>query len=357
MPKLASMTPARKPRLHLAATPGGHLDLMIALAPAFEGYDRTWITAEGPAAEALRGRGERVICLPRFHGFSPKLATYAGKAAALVRRERPDFVVTSGSGSVAPFCAIARAGGAKLMFLETMARIENPSTGGRMLSKMAQRVVVQWPEMTEVYPGALVARPALLEERAEGARHDGEGTFVALGTHIDPFERMLRTVADAVDAGVLPGPIVAQTGVTQAEPRADLRAEAWMGPDELQAAVESARYVVCHSGSGLIARCLRAGRRPLVLPRLERFGEHVDDHQLQLVKKLGEMDCIVPLDGPITAEHLARADRPLPAASASELPGMAELVAAELERLRPSRVVRRLPDPLVAAEEPERLSA
>lgn len=331
------MTLGARPRLHLAATPGGHLDLMIALAPAFEGYDRTWVTAEGPAAQALRERGERVRVLPRFHGISPRLAGYARSAAGLVVRERPAFVVTSGSGSVAPFCAIARASGARLMFLETMARIENPSTGGRVLSKMAQRVVVQWPEMARIYPDALVARPALLEERADAVRHDGEGTFVALGTHIDPFARMLRTVEDAVDAGVLPGPIVAQAGVTPVAPRDDLRAAEWMSPDEIQAAVESARYVVCHSGSGLIARCLRAGRRPLVLPRLARHGEHVDDHQLQLVRKLGEMDCIVPLDGPITPEHLARADRPLPAASASELPSMVDLVARELRALRPAR--------------------
>jgi UDP-N-acetylglucosamine transferase subunit ALG13 len=183
--------------------------------------------------------------------------------------------------------------------------------------------------MAAVYAGALVARPALLEDRSPVRATPGEGTFVAVGTHIDPFDRIVEAADEAIHTGLLPAPGFAQTGVGTYVPRG-LDHRAWLTPDELQVQIEQARYIVCHSGSGLIARCLRAGRKPLVMPRLAELGEHVDDHQLQLVRKLAEMDCVVPLDGPITAAHVSAADEPVPSASRSALPAMVDLLREQL---------------------------
>lgn len=65
-------------------------------------------------------------------------------------------------------------------------------------------------------------------------------------------------------------------------PRADVLAE-----------LEAADAVVCHAGSGTIRDALRAGHRPIVVPRLQRHGEHVNDHQLELTSALGAR--IVPI--------------------------------------------------------------
>jgi UDP-N-acetylglucosamine transferase subunit ALG13 len=158
-------------------------------------------------------------------------------------------------------------------------------------------VLVQWPEMLRVYPRSRVCRPALLDEVVEAppGGPSGRGTFIAVGTHIDQFDRMLAAVDDAVGHGVLPRPAIAQTGVCAYRPR-NLEARAWMLPEEMDEATEQAVYVVCHAVSGMIARALHAGRTPLVMPRRRRFGEHVDDHQVQLAD---------PVDDEIDSGRLA----------------------------------------------------
>jgi predicted glycosyltransferase len=84
-----------------------------------------------------------------------------------------------------------------------------------------------------------------------------------------------------------------------------------MQPGEMDRAMAGARYVVCHAGSGIIAAALRTGRRPIVMPRRRASGEHVDDHQLQIVEKLAQAGLVVRLDEDITDAHLAAADEPL----------------------------------------------
>ena len=63
----------------------------------------------------------------------------------------------------------------------------------------------------------------------------------------------------------------------------------------------SASVVVVHGGSGSIYQALMLGLRPVVIPRLARYREHVDDHQLQLPARLATMGRVVlwaPREGP-----------------------------------------------------------
>lgn len=57
--------------------------------------------------------------------------------------------------------------------------------------------------------------------------------------------------------------------------------------------MREAEIVVAHAGVGSLFTALGVGKRPVVLPRLRRFGEHVDDHQLMIAKKLAEDDSII----------------------------------------------------------------
>jgi UDP-N-acetylglucosamine transferase subunit ALG13 len=65
--------------------------------------------------------------------------------------------------------------------------------------------------------------------------------------------------------------------------------------DDLLERMRQADAVVSHGGSGSIADAIAAGHVPVVVPRLERLGEHVNDHQLEIVEALGEDGRIVPL--------------------------------------------------------------
>jgi UDP-N-acetylglucosamine--N-acetylmuramyl-(pentapeptide) pyrophosphoryl-undecaprenol N-acetylglucosamine transferase len=297
-------------RVHLVASSGGHLELLTAITPAVHDRERIWVTPESNRADALRAQGDRVEHIP-FYGRSPYKALSATvHALRLVLRERPDVIVTSGAGPVVPFCLASRLFGARLIFIETMARVQNASITGGLLSRFASDVMVQWPEMTSVYPNSKLCQPALLSRALSRDPADLGGTFAAVGTHVQPFDRLLEIVDDAVERHVLTEPVVVQTGVSGYQAKT-FTGRPWMAPEEVEAAISRARYVVCHAGSGFISSALSAGRRPLVLPRLRSHGEHVDDHQLQIVRKLAEYGLVVPIGAQITEDDLRRADEPL----------------------------------------------
>jgi UDP-N-acetylglucosamine--N-acetylmuramyl-(pentapeptide) pyrophosphoryl-undecaprenol N-acetylglucosamine transferase len=336
--------------VHLAASLGGHLELLVRLRPHLNGYEPVWVTAAQDGADPVRALGDRVVDLPRFNRSRPLSAvTNVWRSLVNAARERPDVIVTSGAGSVVAFCVFGRLLGARVIFVETMARVTSPSASGRVLSRMARLVLVQWQEMARVYRNAVVCRPALWEDvngfsQAPKAREDVTsvtsgrrgGTLVAVGTHRHQFDRLLEMVDRAVEAGVLPGPVVAQTGHSTYRP-STFRGCAFFGTDELGDAVQQADYVVCHGGAGIIAAALRAGHKPLVLPRWASHQEHVDDHQVQIVDKLSSLGLVVPLGDEITPRHLVAADEEVVRARqvSDDAVPVSEVVTDELRRLMP----------------------
>jgi UDP-N-acetylglucosamine transferase subunit ALG13 len=300
------------PTVHLVASGGGHLELLRAVRSALAGYRRVWIVDEVRAGR-LRDEGERVHILPQYdrNPVRGKYLKNAALALGYVIRGRPRLVISSGAGGTVPFCLFARLSGARLIFIETMARVTSPSSSGRVLSRLATDALVQWPDQLAVYPRARLCRPALLEGVRAGPPPEGHGTFVAVGTHTQPFDRLLRLVDEAAGRGLLPKPILAQVGKAGYRPRV-AETHALMTPSDVERAIDSSRYVVCHAGSGLMSAALRAGRKPLVLPRLATHGEHFDNHQEELASKLASLGIAVRLTDEIGPAELARASTPLP---------------------------------------------
>jgi UDP-N-acetylglucosamine transferase subunit ALG13 len=126
--------------------------------------------------------------------------------------------------------------------------------------------------------------------------------FVTAGTLHYPFDRMLHAVA------ALPGDeeVVVQCAAPwQASAR--VRWIRDLPYDELAAYMRDARVVVSHAGVGSVLTALRLGRRPVVVPRLERYGEAVDDHQLAFGRKLAELGHVVLVEDPRTLAHAIEA--------------------------------------------------
>lgn len=113
--------------------------------------------------------------------------------------------------------------------------------------------------------------------------------FVAVGTHHQPFDRLLRA-ADAA-AAALEEPLVAQRGVS----RLVLRGQVYdlLPPDAFEALVREARVVVFHGGSSSFLQARALGRRPIVVPRRPEHHEHVDDHQVRFVNSLDPQEAVV----------------------------------------------------------------
>lgn len=68
----------------------------------------------------------------------------------------------------------------------------------------------------------------------------------------------------------------------------------FFGPDEFADRLRAAQVVVTHAGYGTLREVLRFGKTPVVMPRRKQFGEHVDDHQLDVVQAYGSMGLVIP---------------------------------------------------------------
>jgi UDP-N-acetylglucosamine transferase subunit ALG13 len=114
---------------------------------------------------------------------------------------------------------------------------------------------------------------------------------VTVGTNEAPFDRLLHAV------GELPGDeeILVQHGSSALKP-AVAKCVDFLPFDELVALVSQARVVVTHAGVGSIMVALSQGKRPIVVPRLTRFGEAVDDHQLPFARRLAERGLVTLLE-------------------------------------------------------------
>lgn len=122
---------------------------------------------------------------------------------------------------------------------------------------------------------------------ADALRGERPLIFVTVGTHHQPFQRLL----DALDS--LPADeLVVQFG--HGAPPAGIRhASAFMGFAEMLEHFHTADAVVTHAGVGSILCARRAGHVPVVVPRRRRHAEHVDDHQVELTQELDDLGAVV----------------------------------------------------------------
>ena len=108
--------------------------------------------------------------------------------------------------------------------------------------------------------------------------------LVTVGT-IRPygFDRAIRNL-DGLLAGF---DVTWQIGESTAQPTHG-RVSRLLSRDRLLDEVRQADVVIAHAGVGSILMALACGKAPIVLPRLARHGEHIDDHQLDIARLLDQ---------------------------------------------------------------------
>jgi hypothetical protein len=131
----------------LVCSPGGHALQLARLAGAWQGHSRAWVTLDAPDTRALLA-GETVVFA---HGPTNRsvvnLLRNLVMAFRLVRRLRPRVVATTGAGVAVPFAWLGRVYGARIVYVESLTRIDSISLSCRLIRPVSDRVYVQWPEL------------------------------------------------------------------------------------------------------------------------------------------------------------------------------------------------------------------
>jgi UDP-N-acetylglucosamine transferase subunit ALG13 len=159
--------------------------------------------------------------------------------------------------------------------------------------------------------------------------------LVTVGTNEAAFDRLVG-VFDGADGALSGEEVLLQTGASLMRP-AGATCVDFLPFDELVDAIRGARVVVMHAGVGSIMTALANGKRPVVVPRLRHYGEAVDDHQLDLGRRLHEIDLVTLVEDP--ADLLAALDTGS-ATSAHELGASTALLSELREFIAAQRRAR-----------------
>ncbi|MCX6801592.1 MAG: glycosyltransferase [Candidatus Diapherotrites archaeon] len=111
--------------------------------------------------------------------------------------------------------------------------------------------------------------------------------FIALGTHPQQFDRLLEKIDSLAESKKIKAEIFAQTGSSAYEPK-NFGSEKFLPPEEFSKEFEKADVIISHGGAGAIINALEFKKPLIIVPRLKKFGEHTDDHQIDLAKAMHE---------------------------------------------------------------------
>lgn len=116
--------------------------------------------------------------------------------------------------------------------------------------------------------------------------------FVTLGSQKFQFNRLLRKIDELIENGTIVDKVFAQIGYSDYQPKLYSYTD-FMDRNEFDNKMEHTTVVITHGGTGAIINAVKKGKKVIAIPRLAKYGEHVDDHQLQLLSQFDNMGIIV----------------------------------------------------------------
>ena len=109
--------------------------------------------------------------------------------------------------------------------------------------------------------------------------------FVTLGTQAKDFSRLLKMVEGLIEAYGIDDEIVAQIGFTKFHTDR-FTCYDFVPEEEYQEYMSQARVVISHAGTGALFSSIKKGKKVIAVARLAKYGEMVNDHQTEIVRKL-----------------------------------------------------------------------
>lgn len=118
--------------------------------------------------------------------------------------------------------------------------------------------------------------------------------FVTLGTQDKPFTRLLEALEKEIEKGNIKDEVIVQAGSTKYKSK-KMRLFDLISQETFSDYMQKADIIITHGGVGSIVTALNFEKKVIAAPRLAQFGEHVNDHQLQIIKCFEQKNYILPL--------------------------------------------------------------
>lgn len=266
---------------------GGHLKQLFTLSSRLgvDPEDQVWITFEnGLSSSLLEGREVHYapFVAPRDLRNLWRLRSLASR---VMKEHTYDRAFSTGSSPAVAVLPMAAAHGAEAHYIESAARADGPSMSGRILQRRKSvHTYTQYPSWQSsrwqyggsIYDGFTAGPSMPVPTRIRKA-------VVTVGTQEGySFDRLydalVPLLADCDE-------VLWQTG-SQDVSRWGIEGRDRVPHAELNEAVAEADVVIAHSGTGSAITAFEQGKFPILVPRLAKHGEHIDDHQLQIAAEM-----------------------------------------------------------------------
>lgn len=134
---------------------GGHLTHLYMLKPFWEEKERFWATFDKEDSRSLL-QGERLypVYYPSNRSLKALIINTA-RAIKILKKERPDLIISCGAASAVPFFWVGKLMGIKTIYIEVFDRVDKPSIAGKLCYPVTDRFIVEWEEMKKVYKKAI----------------------------------------------------------------------------------------------------------------------------------------------------------------------------------------------------------
>lgn len=115
--------------------------------------------------------------------------------------------------------------------------------------------------------------------------------FVTLGSQKFQFNRLLKEVDRLIEDHIIEEEVFAQIGYSDYQPK-NYKYKQFLSREEFIDLESNADIVITHGWTGAIIGAVKKGKKVIAVPRLSKYGEHVDDHQMQLIEQFDGMGII-----------------------------------------------------------------
>ena len=116
--------------------------------------------------------------------------------------------------------------------------------------------------------------------------------LILLGTQDNSFHRLLEEVQALIDKKVITEKVIVQAGKTKYESK-DMEIHSLMPEEELKEIMKKADLVITHGGVGSIVMALKMEKKVIAVPRLSEFGEHINNHQIQIIETFNSQEFLI----------------------------------------------------------------
>ena len=141
-------------KLALVTSSGGHLYQLFVLKNWWSRFDRFWVTFDKEDARSMLEGEKKIYAHFPTNRNLLNLLRNTVLAWEILRREKPDVIISTGAGVAIPFFYLGKLMGAKLIFIEVFDRIDKPTLTGKLVSPITDKFLIQWEEQRKYFPNA-----------------------------------------------------------------------------------------------------------------------------------------------------------------------------------------------------------